>query len=96
MTKVLYTLNASCTHPTQHFAVSQSKVPRNDLMSSLTTSHYPSPQNRFLYSCGIVIHKYFKDKSTSFFSLATWAEIRYCEICVHISFLYNFFSSSFT
>ena len=51
MTKVLYTLNASCRQPTQHFAISQSKVPQNDLMSSLTTGHYTSPQNRFLYSC---------------------------------------------
>ena len=51
MTKVLYTLNASCRHPTQHFAISQSKVPHFDLMSSLTTGHYTSPQNRFLYSC---------------------------------------------
>ena len=33
-----------------HFAISQSKVPRFDLMS-LTTGHYTSPQNRFLYSC---------------------------------------------
>ena len=27
MTKVLYALNASCRHPTQYFAISQSKVP---------------------------------------------------------------------
>ena len=52
MTKVLYTLNASCRHPTQHFAISQSKVTRFDLMLSLTTFHYTSPQNRFLYSYG--------------------------------------------
>ena len=55
MMKVLYTLNASCRHPTQHFAVSQSKVPRFDLMLSLTTGHYTSPQNRFLYSCDIFV-----------------------------------------
>ena len=54
MTKVLYTLNAHCRHPTQHFAISQSKVPQNDLMSSLTTGHYTSPQNWFLYSCDML------------------------------------------
>ena len=47
MMKVLYTLNASCRHPTQHFAMSQSKGPHFDL----TTGHYTSPQNQFLYSC---------------------------------------------
>ena len=46
MTKVLYTLNASCRHPTQYFAISQSKVPRFDLMSSITSGNYTSPQNR--------------------------------------------------
>ena len=50
MTKVLYTLNASCRHPTQYFAVSQSKVPHFDLMSSITSGITTSPQNRFLYS----------------------------------------------
>ena len=53
MTKVLYILNASCRHPTQHFTISQSKVPHFDLMSLLTTGHYTSPQNWFLYSCAI-------------------------------------------
>ena len=52
MKKVLYTLNASCWHPTQYFAVSQSKVPPFDLMSSITSGITTSPQNRFLYSCG--------------------------------------------
>ena len=51
MTKVLYTLNASSRHPTQYFAISQSKVPHFDLMLLITTGHYTSPQNRFLYSC---------------------------------------------
>ena len=46
MMKVLYTLNASCRHPTQVFAISQSKVPCFDLMLSITTGHYTSPQNR--------------------------------------------------
>ena len=51
MTKVLYTSITSCRHPTQYFAVSQSKVPRFDLMSSITSGITTSPQNRFLYSC---------------------------------------------
>ena len=53
MTKVLYTLNASCRHLIQYFAISQSKVPGFDLMLSITTSINTSPQNRFLYSCVI-------------------------------------------
>ena len=55
MTNVLYTSNASCRHPTQYFAVSQSKVPRFDLMLSITSGITNSPQNRFLYSCGGVL-----------------------------------------
>ena len=51
MTKVSYTSNASRRHPTQYFAVSQSKVPCFDLMSSITSGITTSPQNRFLYSC---------------------------------------------
>ena len=48
---MLYALNASCRHQTHEFAISQSKVPRFDLMSSITSGITPSPQNRFLYSC---------------------------------------------
>ena len=62
MMKLLYTLNASCRHPTQYFAVSQSKVPRFDLISLLTTGVNPRPQNRFLYSCDICTY----NRSTSF------------------------------
>ena len=51
MTKVLYALNASCRHPTHYFAISQSKVPRFDLMSSITTGINTRSQNQFLYSC---------------------------------------------
>ena len=41
MTKVLYTSNASCKAPTQYFVVSQSKVPRFDLMFwSHQVSHF--------------------------------------------------------
>ena len=50
--KVLYALNASCRHPTQYFAISQSNVPRFDLMLLITSGITTSPQNRFLYSCG--------------------------------------------
>ena len=53
MTKVSYILNASLRQPSQHFAISQSKVPHFDLMPSITTVINTSPQNRFLYSCGI-------------------------------------------
>ena len=35
-------------------------MPQNDLMSSLTTGHYTSPQNRFLYSC-VQLDKKVKD-----------------------------------
>ena len=56
MTKVLYTLNASYRQPSQYFAISQSKVPQFDLMSSITTVINTSPQNRFLYSCDIFIY----------------------------------------
>ena len=48
ITKVLYALNASCRQPTQYFAISQSNVPRFDLMSSITTGINTSPQN---HSC---------------------------------------------
>ena len=51
MTKVLYAFNASCSHPTQYFAISQKKVPRFDLMSSLNAGINTSPQNRFLNRC---------------------------------------------
>ena len=64
MTKVLYTLNASCRHPTQYFGIGQSKVPRFDLMLSITTGINTSPQNRFLYSCEILGKKsYFAEGS---------------------------------
>jgi hypothetical protein len=42
--KVLYALNASCRHSTQYFAVSQSKVPHFDLMSSITSGITTSPK----------------------------------------------------
>ena len=51
MTKVLYTLIASCRNQSQYFAVSQSKVPHLDLMLLITSGITTSPQNRFLYSC---------------------------------------------
>ena len=41
---MLYALNASCRHPTHLFAISQSKVPCFELMSSITCGITTSPQ----------------------------------------------------
>ena len=49
MTKVLYTLNASCRHPSQYFAIRQSKVPHFDLMSSITSGITTSSYTAVLF-----------------------------------------------
>ena len=50
ITKVLYALNASCRHPTQYFAISQSKVPKFYLMSAITTGINTSPHKTGSYT----------------------------------------------